>query len=338
MTVSQRLSAGWQEPVLARVADIYRASERTYKKVAANVVWMFAYFTKRGIEEWPDVNPDITLEWCWAGTRSRDGSRNDPSASTASNRQWTARLVFEVVAALGAEVDPNTAAGETIKRDDPDASARPLTDDELRRICAYADPGAKPSRRSAAFALSKSGGSAAEAAAVRIRDIDLDAGTVTFSGPSARVCALDEWSAQTIARYLRANPPTSPEQRLCVTARTFGERATESVNAQLWKVISEAGFARRADISGRSLRLTAARRVLESDGIEAAARLLGSPSLDNTAKALGYSWQEHTASQPLGYGRRGSTIPQSAVDESDAASLPEAAQDGNAVTSGDGDG
>lgn len=316
MTASQRLSAGWQELVLARVADTYRASERTYKKVAANVMWMFAYFGKRGIEEWSDVTPDITLEWCWAGASGPYGSCGDPSASTARNRQWTARLVFEVVAGLGAQIDPNTAAGEKIRRDDPDASARPLTEDELRRVRAHADPGVAPSKRSAAVAILCAGASAAEAAAVRVRDIDLDAGTVTFSGASPRVCALDEWSAQTIARYLRANPPTSPEQTLCVTARTSGERATESVNAQLWKVISEAGFARRADISGRSLRLTAARRVLDSDGIEAAARLLGSPSLDNTAKALGYSWQEHATSKPLGHGRRGPTIAQSVVDES----------------------
>ena len=43
-------------------------------------------------------------------------------------------------------------------------------------------------------------------------------------------------------------------------------------------------------VSARSIRLTTAREVLRTDGIEAAARFLGSPSLDSTAAALNHDW------------------------------------------------
>ena len=318
-SLSQMLSTGWEQAVLARIAATRRLKERTYNKVAAHVRWVFGYFDSRGVKAWPEVNSDISLEWCWAGTRGPDGSPREPSVSTASNRQWILELVFEAAAALGAQVDPATAAGEKIKRLPPQTQARPLKDDELARVCAYADPGAVPSKRSNVVAVSWSGGSAAEAAAVRAQDIDLDAGTVTFGGPHARVCALDEWSVGTIARYLRANPNTAPDEPLCVKAHTPPQRATESVNAQLWKVFNDAGYARRADISGRSLRLTAACRVLEREGIESAARLLGSPSLDNTADALGYRWQCHSTDEPLGCDHHRRTATQPGIADPDTA-------------------
>ena len=125
---------------------------------------------------------------------------------------------------------------------------------------------------------------------MRARDVDLDAGTVSFLGECARVCALDEWSARAIARYLRANP-TAPHERLCVKADTPREAAVESVSIRLWKIIKEAGFSSRRGISPRSIRLAAARQVLECEGIVAAARFLGSLSLDNTAEAIGHYWQ-----------------------------------------------
>ena len=66
--------------------------------------------------------------------------------------------------------------------------------------------------------------------------------------------------------------------------------AGEALQVRLGKVIAEAGLAEVVGVSARSLRLHAARKVLDTDGIEAAARLLGSPSLDSTASALGYRW------------------------------------------------
>ena len=224
--------------------------------------------------------------------------------STARNRQWVAQTVFAIAAELGAQIDPHTAAGLKIEREPPAARAEPVTDSEFRRIRGNADPGGWPSRRSVAVALLSSGASAIEAGDVRRQDVDLEAKTVKFAGPAARVCTLDEWSAQAIARYLRAHPDTAPDERLCVAATTPPEFVAQAISTQLCSVINQAGFADRPDISGRSIRLTAARQVLERDGIEAAARFLGAASLDNTAEAIGYDWQHSVVAEPLGRGRR----------------------------------
>ena len=63
-------------------------------------------------------------------------------------------------------------------------------------------------------------------------------------------------------------------------------------------------------------RLTAARQVLERDGIEAAARFLGSPSLDHTAEALAHDWRHGPVVEPLGRGRQ--TIAKPPDDNPDA--------------------
>jgi hypothetical protein len=322
---SQMLSAGWEQAVLARLAATGRFKQRTYNKIASHTSWSLGYFERRGVKRWPQVESDICLEWCWAGTIGPDGQPVEPSVSTARNRQWTLRLIFEMAAALGAEIDPHTAAGDAIKRTPPRRRPRPLTDDEDRTACAYADSGAVPSKRSLMVALSRAGGSAATVAAVCFGDIDLDAATVTFTEP-ARVCVLDEWSTQTIARYLRANPDVSADVPVCVKAGTSAERAVESVNTQLWKVLQEAGFGHRSEITGRSLRLTAARRAFERDGIEAAARVIGSPSLDRTAEALGYDWRHHPTAEPLGRGRQSDATTQPGITDSDTA--PAGASDG----------
>ena len=275
--VNQLLAAGWQDKVLAGIADTYH-NDRALKPIRANVASMFARFAERGVQEWAEVDGVLTLEWCWSPIRRKDGTLRGPSWNTARNRQQTARTVFRQAAKLGAQVNPATAAGERIKRTNPDAAARPLTDQQLQRVCAAAET----------------------AAAVRVQDIDLNAATVAFVGPCARVCALDEWSVRVIARYLRANPDTAPDDRLCVKADTPPQTATQSVSIRLWTIIKDAGFASRCGISPRSIRLTAARNVFERDGIVAAARFLGSPSLDNTAELLGHDWQHHNHAAAAG--------------------------------------
>ena len=287
------LSAAWTAvavEVLAAIADTYLLTERPLSRFASMLISMFAHFERRGVKRLRNVTGDLTLEWCWSPVQGPDGSAQEPARNFARDRQWVARAAFKVAAQLGAQLDPNVAAGTRIKRNDPDVPARPLTDQELDRVCAHVDAGTAASRRALLVAMYMAGGSAAEAAAVRARDIDLDAGTVTFLGERARVCALDEWSARAIARYLRANS-TAPDERLCVKADTPRDAAVDSVSIRMWKILKEAGFSSRSGISARSVRLAAARQVLERDGIVATARFLGSPSLDNTAHALGHDWQ-----------------------------------------------
>ena len=303
--LDQRLSAGWVEQILGELARTYDPATRTGKKVASHVRWMMGFFIALGIECWSEITAEDAYEWFFAETRNPDGSFNIPELNTARNRQWTLILAFEAAVRLGALVDPAAVAGPKIKQPtDTGKKARPLDDDEDQRICSFADPGVLASMRSVVVAVMRSGGSAPHAAEALVKDVDLDKATIRF--PDGRVCELDDWSKATIARYLDANPALGGDDRLCVKPGTAADRAVESVTAQIWKVISEAGFARCPGISGRSLRLTAARRAFERDRkIEAAARVLGSASLDGTARAIGYDWQTDPIQEPLGSRRRG---------------------------------
>ena len=298
MSLGRTLGPGWEDKALAGIADGYDYNGRALNEVASMLCSLSEHLERHGVTRWRDVRGDLTLEWCWSEVRRPDGSAGEPARDTARFRQWVARAAFTAVARLGAEIDPHIAAGERIERSDPDVSARPLTDQQMQAVCDTAASATARSKQPVRVALSLAGGSAAEVAAVRARDVDLDARTVAFAGSGARVCALDEWSARAIARYLAANH-TVPDERLCVRADTPHESAAHSVSIQLWTLLKSAEFASRRGVSAGSIRLTAARRVLERDGIAAAARFLGSPSLDSTAEVLGYRWRPHSSAAAL---------------------------------------
>ena len=170
-----------------------------------------------------------------------------------------------------------------------DPSARLLTDHEVQRVCNASVSKRKTSQRQMLVALSLASATAVDVASVRAKDVNLDNKTVRFRGPSARVCALDEWSYQAIGTYLRANP-TEPDELLCVKAGMSQRRAARAVTNRLCAILRDAGLGGDG-ASPRSIRLTAARKVLESDDIVAAAKFLGSPSLNRTAAALDHAWQ-----------------------------------------------
>ena len=302
---SQRLDAGWLEALVAAAPSFHNAADPySEAKINNNFKRALKYFAARGAVEWRLVTPELSREWIGAGTRGRDGKANPPRGSTPSNRQWGLRLMFVIAAALGAEINPHTAAGVPVKRDPPDSTARPLTDDEDRQVCAYSDPGPVPAMGTMAVAVSRAGASAAELPNVRRRDIDLDAATVAISGPNARLCTMDEWSVQVIERRLRA-VLHEPDDLLCVKSNASPRRAAQSVTVQLNKALTAAGFADDPEISGRSLRLTAARRAFEiANNIEDAARVLGARSLDATADAIRWRWREEgDPAEPQGQDR-----------------------------------
>ena len=298
---SQRLADGWEQVALEELHGVYDPGSETGKKVTADVPFMFKFLEGLGLEEWGDVDQDSVEAWFRAAVE-RDGELVEPSDNTARGRQWIARLVFTVVAELGAQIHPASVVGAKIQQAPPAATARPLNGDELARVCAFADAGVVPTMSTMSAAVSLASASGPEAAAIRAKHIDLDAGTIEFTGPAARTVPLEGWPAEIIGRYLAANRP-GPDDLLCVTSATVPARRARSVLNQLCRILRNAGFAGHPDISGRSLRLTAARAAFDrSNNIEAAARLLGSPSLDNTAAAIGWNWRQHDG-EPLGANR-----------------------------------
>lgn len=284
---------GWQPAVLAAVRVRFANNAGTAEKLAAEIQRLFRYLVAVGVLDWLDATPDHVLAWCWAARRRGSGRHRRAKQATARNRQWAALVAFEEAAKLGAPINPRELIGKRIAKPASAAPARPLTDDEDRRARSHADAGLVATRRSAMLALSYAGGTASEVAAVRMGDVDLDSGTVEFSGTAARIGPLDEWGVETLWRFVRNNPPLAVGALLCVTDATSVSRAAHTVTVRLGHVLKDAGLSGRPGVTARSFRLTTARRILDSHGIEAAARFLGSPSLDNTATSLGYRWGQH---------------------------------------------
>lgn len=181
--------------------------------------------------------------------------------------------------------------GPAITRDRGDG-ARVLDPHELHLVEVHADPGVFSTRRPLLIAFAQAGADAEETARVTPDDIDLAAGIVRLSGRAARVNPLTLWGLDTVRSILSVDA-AAPGVPLCVSPGLPMERAAHSVTVRLREVLVDAGLAGRPRVTARSIRLTIAARVLEVDGIEAAARFLGNESLDATANALDHSWWRH---------------------------------------------
>ena len=294
-SLDPRLLAGWCDAAVAGYADTYAPGTRELHRITANARVLFEHYRVNGVDRWDGVTADLTLERCWAAFERPDGERCVPAPNTARNRQLEARALFKIAAALGAAVDPDAAVGPIIAKPIPDVAVRLLTNDEMERITIAAEPQKRTSAKPLLVAFARSGATAADTAAVRRKDVDLAAGTVTFKGPPKRVCALDPLGRRAVARYLAANRP-GPDALLCVKADLAPDAAAHAVVVRLWDILNDAGIASGSGATPRSIRLTAARRVLERDGIAAAAMFLGSSSLDTTAALLGHRWRHGPAS------------------------------------------
>ena len=295
---SQCLAEGWFDVVMTSFTAEHEFGVRALVQARSIAASMFEHLERRGVTAWFEVSGPITMAWVRSPVQGADGSLCDPAFGTARYRQWIALTVFRIAARLGAAVDPDTAAGEPIRRPAAAAGPRTLTDEELSRVCDAAAARLATSKQPLLVALSLAGATAAEVAAVRAKDVNLAEGTVTFLGQSARVCALDDWSAHQLARYLAANSP-APDERLCVRPDTPPDKAAYSVGVRMYQIMRRAGLSGRGSgVAARSIRLTAAQRVLECADIAEAARFLGSRSLDHTAAALGYDWHSDDTAEP----------------------------------------
>ena len=285
---AQDLSAS-KTPVMEALGSRWPGESRTSERMSAQALDMFEHLEANLARCWPDVEGPLVVEWCWK-LRTRRGSCRRASQSTARKRQWIARGVFEEAAKLGANVDPAAAAGERIAC--PAVKpVRPLTDPETARAREIADSAPQGSRQPLVVALASAGGSATNIARVCVEHIDLNAATVAFCGPAARVGSLDGWAVRAVRRYLRDNSPVAAGVPLCVSTRTTSEREVESVSWHLRRMLKTAGLYELEGVAADSIRLNAARRVLDTDGIVAAARFLGWRSLDRVADVLGHNWR-----------------------------------------------
>ncbi len=293
LVVSGEVSlAAWADLGVEALRQRYSRNERTATTVAADARRLFRYLQAVGAERLEDVTCELVTRWFWAARPDRAGRLAEVSASTAGQRQWYARVCFEELARLGAPINPSAFVGPRIERPAAQVSARPLSDEEFALARDHSDSELVTSRRPLLFAMAGAGGTATELAALRRRDIDFAAGTVTFTGAAARANPLDEWSIKTARRWL-LNQPQAPalDAPVCVTEGVDLARGARSVSVRLGDVLRDAGLSGQPGVTARSIRLTTARRVLDVDGIEAAARFLGAVSLDVVAAALRHDWR-----------------------------------------------
>ena len=281
----------WRGLVLDALQQRFGSNQRTAEKVVSEADRLFRYLAARGVSVWSDVTSELLDDWFWAARPDRWGRLRLPSESTAKNRQWIAGAVLRVAAELGAPVDVGALVANRIPRRARQKPTRPLTDEEARLVEVFAVSGFIASARPLLVVFAFAGGNAAEIAAVRVGDVSLQDATISFRGTAARTNPLGGWGALTVARFFRHNPPSDETALLCVSGRTDELRAAHSVTVRLGEVLRDAGISGREGVSARSIRLTTARRVLEAEGVEAAARFLGSVSLDTAADALGHDWR-----------------------------------------------
>ena len=284
----------WEPLVLDAVRDRYVSNPRTADKAAREAARLMRYLRACGAVEWSDVSTEMVTRWCWAPSLNRSGVHQDVAPATARNRQWAAWAALEAGRVLGAPIDPAALIGVRIGRSTSDSVVtRPLSVDEAVLVRDVAEAALSGSRTALIVAFAFGGGSASEIAATRLGDIDLEATTVAFSGERSRVNSLDDWAVLMMQRFLASQRryPLKADDLLCVTTKADLAGRAHSVTVRLGEVLRDAGLGSVPGVSARSIRLSAARTVLDCDGIEAAARFLGSVSLDTTAAALNYDWE-----------------------------------------------
>ena len=277
--------ATWQQPVMEALASRWCRSGRTTQQMKHKAASLLVHIARCGL-----TTESVTW-WCLTSRPSR-GDWGPAAGSTAYYNQVIARAVLNEAAMLGAQVVPDAIVGTPFSRP-ARKLLRPLDDAQMDRVRDIADAAAAGSKQLPVVALASAGGSATGIARVSADDIDLDAAKVTFSGTAARAGRLDEWSAQALARHLGHNAAIEPGVPVCIRTRTTPEREVESVSRHLRRVLRAAGLYQLEGVSADSIRLHAANRVLNSEGIVAAARFLGWKSLDRTADALGHHWRHH---------------------------------------------
>lgn len=239
---------------------------------------------RKGAEYLSDITPEDLQDFYWLAVKK--GGHKEPSAATAANRQWAVRVLFEAVTSLGLW-DGSDFSGESITRDFR-RSLSPATIQELQRIKEVSRNVLVPTGEEYLVALSLAGGSAGEIALATIGDVDFANSQISFRGPNQRINPLEPWSLKVLES---GDQIARDGQSLVVRPGLPLAQATHSVTVRLNRIVAHAGFSKKRNLTGASIRLGAAKQILDRDGLEASARFLGNQSLDLTARSLGYDWR-----------------------------------------------
>lgn len=279
------------EPLITEAVRQRFSGEAYVGMVLSHIRGLFGFMSIRGVRYLHDATTALVVEWIWAPGKTHSGEHYRPAVSTARSRRRSAVVAFEEARARGAQIDPTELVGERIVLPSDVVRFRPLTDEEIEQGRAFSDPGPITDGGSLMFALVEVG-RPSEVTRVRTRDIDLDAGTVAFSGPAARVCPFSEWGLRIVRLFFANAHPLAPDDLVCFAPLGARVSAGRAVEARVRHILVSAGLAEKPGVSVGSIRLYSARKVFEAHGIEAAARFLGTASLDAAARAVGHNWRQ----------------------------------------------
>ena len=261
----------------------YSSESGTAEKCIKIIRQLFGVLRHNGVEHITEVTTDLLDDFYWMATRKK--GFQEPSSTTAASRQWGVRALFLILTDMGVW-DGTDISGPTISREQG-RSTRPMTESEINQIQVMTHNLLVPTGEELLLALALCGASAQEIAVVCTQDIDIDARLIQLWGPSERLNPIDGWSLAVLDEAVIRIADSTP---MVVRPDLPLQRAAHTLTVRLNKLVNQAGFSSETELTGVSIRLGAARKVFETDGLEAAAKFLGNQSLDATARALRYDW------------------------------------------------
>lgn len=244
------------------------------------------------------VSPEAAYEFIELPVATSAGGWADPGVATMRTRRGAIRLVYGTGRFLGLvtgdpTIDIHFAAN-------PPSGTRPLTDDEVFLGRSWSRLTLVSTRHAAAWAVGEATATNSELAAVRVHDIDLDAGTVELHGNEKwrdpRVGELSEWGVDAIRRHLDAlnlDPAVGidPDRLQLTDASASRNSGQSSTNQLIAATMTHAGLRADKSVKPVSLSMWAGRKVLDETGrIDLAARTVGMRDLGRAARALRFEW------------------------------------------------
>lgn len=283
------------EPITPRAfADVLNAHLREHdanrgidQKPVYEVIARFGEFVEKGLGiHWMEGvgSGDVQL---FVDSCRPNGSM--PTYAIRRARRRSLRLAFRVGLQLqivrfdatrGVELGPS-----------PSVRARPLTDDEIALGRRHSFNSLQDLRRPIAWALAEATARTTEIGVVRVRDVDLERGTVQLPGCSStdpRLARLSDWGCTQLGRRLEHDP--GPDGPLVVWRRP--PRNLRSASAQAMAETLMAAGINAPDVRPLSVAAWAGRcRLKDGASIDEVARQLGMRSLDQVALLVGFDWR-----------------------------------------------
>lgn len=289
------------EAVLEHWKETGALKEKSLQKFTSLLRRYASFATNLGADTLAQQSEELAAQWIKSKGRNRSKAIVLPADSTMNTRRSALRKFFR-----DAEEMKLSDSGLVVKAyvaPRPKGLARPLTDEEARKVWTYAKDAGPHTRRPAIFALLLSGVHSSEVGLITVNDVDIPNQRVWAHGDTSRIkprwVKLDEpYFGAIIERidYLRDWMP--PHRTLAtfqltqgtsVQPRGYSQNRAAAACKEVFRML---GLHNVPDITPSSVSLHAGARMLRAgERIETITKVLGYASLDSCAKALCFDWE-----------------------------------------------